>query len=57
MKLYIAYAYESALGRQIYKLVECANEQEYKRVKDKIESAGLEPIEFVQVWKGKNIPN
>lgn len=57
MKLYIAYTYESATGKQIYKLVECINEQEYNRVKRKIESAGLEPIEFVQVWKGKNIPN
>lgn len=57
MKLYIAYTYESALGEQIYKLVECADEKEYDRVKRKIESAGLEPIEFVQVWKGKNIPN
>ena len=57
MKRYIAYSYESALGRQIYKLVECKDEEEYERVKEKIEDSGLEPIEFIQVRKGKDIPN
>lgn len=54
-RLYLAYTYESALGRKINKCVICNDEDEYRRMKDLIESNGLEVIEFIQVFPAKNV--
>lgn len=51
--MYIAYEYESALGATVRKLVTCTTEEEYRRVKDRVEEAGLTPIEFSQVYSSK----
>lgn len=53
--LYIGYEYESANGCTITKLVTCKTEEEYRRVKFKIEDAGLKPIEFAQVRSSSTI--
>lgn len=53
--LYIAYEYESALGAKVRKLVLCKNEKEYHKMKEKIDDAGLEPIEFVCVYNASNV--
>ena len=52
----IAYEYESALGRTIRKAVLCSTEDEYRRVKQAIENAGLEPIVFDYVMESKQVP-
>ena len=53
--LYIGYKYESALGKEVNKVVICKDEAEYRRMKDKIENAGLEVIEFVQAYKASQV--
>ena len=56
MPLVIAYEYESALGRTIRKAVLCPTEDEYRRVKQSIENAGLKPIVFDYVMESKQVP-
>lgn len=53
--LYIAYKYESALGKEITKLVICKDETEYRKMKELIEGNGLEVIEFVQAYKASAV--
>ena len=53
--LYIGYEYMSAFGNKIRKLVICKDENEYKRMKEKIENAGLDPIEFIQVYEARQV--
>lgn len=55
--LYIGYTYESALGSMVNKLVFCKDENEYERMKRKIEDAGLEVIEFIQAYKASAVLN
>ena len=55
MMLYIGYKYESALGKEVNKVVICKDEKEYRRMKQKIEDAGLEVIEFVQAYKASAV--
>lgn len=49
--LYIGYRYESACGAEINKIVLCKDENEYRRVKERIEDVGYEVIEFDEVIK------
>ena len=49
--LYIGYRYESACGAEINKIVLCKDENEYRRVKERIEDVGYEVIEFDEVVK------
>ena len=44
--LIIAYCYKSALGKKIYKAVVCKDADDYRAVKEKIEEADCELIEF-----------
>ena len=53
--LYIGYKYESALGKEVNKVVLCKDESEYRRMKSKIEDAGMEVIEFVQAYKASAV--
>lgn len=53
--LIIGYEYKSALGKTIRRAVVCENETEYKKIKERIEDAGLEPIEFCQIIKASVI--
>lgn len=53
--LYIGYKYESSLGHEIKKLVLCKDEAEYRKMKQRIEGAGLEAIEFIEVYKAARI--
>lgn len=53
--LYIGYTYESALGHIVNKLVFCKDEAEYQRMKEKIERAGLDVIEFIQAYKASAV--
>lgn len=54
-KLYLAYTYESVLGHNIYKCVICNDEDEYRRMKEMIDAAGLATIEFIQVYEAKKV--
>lgn len=53
--LYIGYKYESALGKKINKVVICKDEIEYRKMKKKIEDAGLEVIEFVHAYEASTV--
>lgn len=53
--LIIGYEYESALGNMVKKAVICKDETEYEKMKKKIEDAGLEVIEFIQVYKASAV--
>lgn len=53
--LYIGYTYESALGKMVNKVVICKDENEYRKMKAKIEAAGLEVIEFIQAYKASAV--
>ena len=51
--MYIAYEYETALGNTVRKLVTCKTQEEYKRVKARIEEAGLTVITFDLAYSSK----
>lgn len=53
--LYIGYIYESALGAKVNKVVLCKDETEYRKMKEMIEDAGLEVIEFIQAYKASAV--
>ena len=53
--LIIGYEYESAYGEKIRKAVICKDELEYRKMKEKIEDAGLDIIEFCEVYKANKV--